>query len=84
MKQAIRERIEEWANPPAEGDPMIDVLLDDLQDAGREIDRLQAIIDSRPAINAALPQSYIDWSQGIYATEILDAIDRAGSGGGRQ
>ena len=77
MKQAIRERIEEWANTPAEGDPMIDVLLDDLQDAGREIDRLQAIIDSRPAINAALPQ-------GIYATEILDAIDRAGSGGGRQ
>lgn len=31
--------------------------------------RLQRIIDGRPAINAALPESYIRWSQSIYALE---------------
>ncbi len=31
-----------------------------------EIERLQSIIDSRPAINAGLPGSYIQWSQSIY------------------
>lgn len=34
-----------------------------------EVARLQRIIDSRPAINAALPESYINWSQGIYAAQ---------------
>lgn len=34
-----------------------------------EIERLQRIIDSRPAINASLPESYIQWSQSIYALE---------------
>lgn len=34
-----------------------------------EIERLQRIIDSRPAINAGLPESYIHWSQSIYAME---------------
>ena len=33
-------------------------------------DRLQRILDTRPAINAGLPQTYIDWSQSIY---IMDA-----------
>lgn len=37
--------------------------------AADEIERLQRIIDSRPAINAALPDSYIKWSQTIYAME---------------
>lgn len=34
-----------------------------------EIERLQRIIDSRPAINAGLPESYIKWSQSIYEME---------------
>jgi hypothetical protein len=38
-----------------------------------EIERLQKIIDSRPAINAALPQSYIDWSQSIYEIEAVQS-----------
>ena len=38
-----------------------------------EIERLQRIIDSRPAINAALPHSYILWSQLIYQMD----FDRA-------
>lgn len=37
--------------------------------AADEIDRLQRIIDSRPAINAGLQQAYIDWSQSIYLME---------------
>lgn len=35
-----------------------------------ECKRLQAIIDSRPAINAGLPETYIKWSQSIYAMEL--------------
>ncbi|MFA6204522.1 MAG: hypothetical protein WC710_15195 [Gallionella sp.] len=42
--------------------------------AADEIDRLQRIIDSRPAINAGLPETYIQWSQGIVQTEIAQAI----------
>ena len=38
-----------------------------------EIRRLQAIIDSRPAINAGLPSTYIEWSQQIYALDVLSA-----------
>jgi hypothetical protein len=34
-----------------------------------EIERLQGIIDSRPAINAGLPETYIQWSQSIYEME---------------
>ena len=35
------------------------------------VERLQRILDSRPAINAGLPQTYIEWSQSLY---VLDAI----------
>ena len=41
--------------------------------AADEIERLQRIIDSRPAINAGLPQTYIDWSRGIYQCDVLQA-----------
>ena len=36
-----------------------------MEDAADEIERLQRIIDSRPAINAGLPETYIQWSQGM-------------------
>lgn len=39
--------------------------------AEAEVARLRRIIDSRPAINAGLPETYIEWSQSIYT---LDAI----------
>lgn len=38
-----------------------------------EVDRLQRVIDSRPAINAALPESYVLWSQSIYVMEFSRA-----------
>jgi hypothetical protein len=38
-----------------------------------EIARLQRIIDSRPAINAGLPDTYIKWSQEIYVTDFAKA-----------
>lgn len=41
-----------------------------LEAAEAECERLQRIIDSRPAINAGLPETYIQWSQGVYALEI--------------
>ena len=45
-----------------------------LADAGvdaliAERDKLQFILDNRPAINAGLPDSYIKWSQNIYVIE---------------
>jgi len=40
-----------------------------------EIARLQRIIDSRPAINAGLPETYIIWSQSIYAMEAAHAAE---------
>lgn len=67
---SIRERLAEFEHTPNEGDPMVDVLLRLVTDAADEIDRLQTVIDSRPAINAALPGSYIRWSQSIYVMEI--------------
>lgn len=42
-------------------------------EAADEIERLRRIIDSRPAINAGLPQTYIDWSRGIYQCDVLQA-----------
>ena len=41
--------------------------------AAEEIDRLQRILDSRPAINAGLPESYVLWSQSIYVMEFNHA-----------
>lgn len=40
-----------------------------------EIERLQKIIDSRPAINSGLPQTYIYWSQSIYALDIANVLE---------
>lgn len=45
-------------------------LLRELSELRTEVARLQRIIDSRPAVNAGLPQTYIEWSRGIYAIEI--------------
>lgn len=47
-----------------------------LRQAAEEIDRLQRIIDSRPAINAGLPETYIKWSQEIYVTDFVQATQR--------
>lgn len=42
-------------------------------EAEAERDLLQEIIDGRPAINAALPDSYVRWSQSIYSGEAVRA-----------
>ena len=39
-----------------------------------EIVRLQRIIDTRPAVNLALVEKYIEWSAGIYESEIAHAM----------
>ncbi len=46
---------------------------DALDARAAEIARLQHTIDSRPAINAGLPETYITWSQSIYAMEAAHA-----------
>ena len=39
-----------------------------------ERDKLQFILDNRPAINTGLPESYIKWSQNIYVIERVAKI----------
>ncbi|ASY64443.1 hypothetical protein SJ05684_c30190 [Sinorhizobium sojae CCBAU 05684] len=38
-----------------------------------EAEMLQDILDSRPAINAGLPETYIRWSQSIYSGDVIRA-----------
>lgn len=45
-----------------------------LTEAANEIDRLQRIIDSRPAINDGLPATYIEWSKLIYSADYARAV----------
>lgn len=54
-----------------------DLLLKDYRKLVQERSRLQRILDSRPAINAGLPQTYIEWSQSIYAMEMAHATETA-------
>ncbi len=41
------------------------------------IAELEALLDSRPAINAALTENYVQWPQSLYSLTQLDAIDAA-------
>jgi len=43
-----------------------------------ERDRLQNILDNRPAINAGLPETYVEWSQGIYMADYAQVVGHAG------
>jgi hypothetical protein len=61
-KQDILISLKELGDKRIPGAPMY-------KRAAQEIERLRSIIDGRPAINAALPQSYIEWSQNIYLLE---------------
>lgn len=42
-------------------------------EAQAEAAMLQDILDSRPAINAGLPDTYIRWSQSIYSGDAIRA-----------
>jgi hypothetical protein len=53
----------------------IGLILKDRDAAREEAERLRAMLDSRPAINAGLPETYIEWSQGVY---LADAASIAG------
>jgi hypothetical protein len=44
-----------------------------LRKGAEEIERLQRIIDTRPAINAGLPETYIKWSQTLYVLDFVQA-----------
>ena len=39
-----------------------------------ERDRLQLILDSRPAINTGLLEAYIEWTQGVYLADFGRAV----------
>jgi hypothetical protein len=47
-----------------------------LFEARAEVARLQSVIDSRPAINAGLPETYIAWSKLIAADEFNRALEK--------
>jgi len=42
--------------------------------AERERDRLQLMLDSRPAINTGLLEAYIEWTQGVYLADMGKAV----------
>lgn len=50
---------------------------DQIDALNERVERLQRMLDSRPAINAGLPESYITWSQYIYWAEFLHAQGQA-------
>jgi hypothetical protein len=53
-------------------------LLDDAMTSRSQLkaerDRLQLILDSRPAINTGLLEAYIEWTQGVYLADIGKAV----------
>ncbi len=52
-------------------------------EAKAECDLLQEVLDGRPAINAALPDSYIRWSQGVMSGDVIRALlSKGGEGEG--
>lgn len=92
------EQIAQWAlesNMPTAGDlraPTISQLTRFAalvaQHERERTDRLQRILDSRPAVNAGLPDTYVAWTQGIYEMELArklgmfdDAAIRNSDGG---
>ena len=42
-----------------------------------ERDRLRLVLDSRPAINAGLPESYMEWSTLVYQADFAALGGRA-------
>lgn len=50
--------------------PLAAKAADAIESLQRENEQLQRVIDSRPAINAGLPESYIKWSHSIYAMDM--------------
>lgn len=82
-RDAIR-RARAALSTPADTDASqseLDRLRRELEEARGEAAMLQDIIDSRPAINAGLPETYIRWSQSIYSGDAIRAALRAGEEG---
>lgn len=74
----------EWTDwPSTVADMSVSEIKESMQDYARsaiepykdEVARLQRIIDSRPAINAGLPQTYIEWSHSIYQMEAARVLE---------
>ncbi len=53
-------------------------ILEERDEAFANAIKWRAMLDSRPAINAGLPQTYIEWSQGIYAADYAQAVGHDG------
>ena len=53
----------------------VDELKRELAAAQERVNKLQRILDSRPAINAGLPDTYIQWTQGVTEIEIRAALN---------
>lgn len=54
---------------------MLRAAADCIESQAAEIERLQRIIDSRPAINAGLVEAYVKWTSSIYAMDIMNATE---------
>ena len=61
-QDALIRALRDFGEMPLEGgdsDPLIEVMNGLAHQAASEIERLQRIIDNRPAINAGLPETYV-------------------------
>lgn len=67
----VAQRLREWKLPnylPVAEHPMLEAA-DAIAALIAEVEKLQKVLDSRPAINAGLPWTYIEWTQAVYAME---------------
>jgi len=73
-RQDIVELVAKMRDLASKRMPYFDAAADALESLATECDRLRAIIDSRPAINAGLPETYIEWSQSIYLADYATTV----------
>lgn len=71
-EEAYKNKLHEWTTMDSQMTHA--EAISKIAELAEENERLQRIIDSRPAINAGLPDTYINWSQQIVQTEIAQAI----------
>ena len=68
---------EEWCDRGCDcgvGGELEDALRVENNTLRAERDRLQLILDSRPAINTGLLEAYIEWTQGVYLADMGNAV----------
>jgi len=78
----VEARLEQWPQSPDDADALdaryvamvMQRALAEIRSLREQVARLQTVIDSRPAINAGLPETYIEWSRAIMLAEAAQVL----------